>query len=250
MSEFTYDWYSDFLQHCRDNGNLTLLRDVETGSFPQIVLRHDIDFDLAAAQELSLVEERAGVRSTYMVLLSTHYYNSASPKARGILQSLVRREFEIGLHFDPTVYADDGPESLAASFKIERDFLESLIGADVRSVSVHNPTAHGLYPAFSGVVNAYDQRWFGPERYVSDSLRHWRHDPLALVSKARDLGRVQVLCHPIHFAQEETSYRSALNRIAEAWRTEAHDYIYEKNQTFRDECLKDALPSKNGALVP
>jgi hypothetical protein len=85
MTGFTYDWYSNFLRHCRDNGNLTLLRDVETGAFPQIILRHDIDFDLAAAQEFSLKEECAGVRSTYLVLLSTHYYNPASPKARGIL---------------------------------------------------------------------------------------------------------------------------------------------------------------------
>ena len=244
MSDFTYDWYSDFLRHCRNSGNLTLLRDVENGAFPQIVLRHDIDFDLAAAWELSLVEEHAGVRSTYLVLLSTHYYNPASPKARAILQGLDQRGFEIGLHFDPSVYPDDGAEALAASFKSERDFLESIVGADVRSVSVHVPSAHGLYPVFAGMVNAYDPRWFGPERYVSDSLRRWKHDPFALVSKALDLGRVQVLCHPIHFAQEETTYRSALDRMAEAWRSEAHAYIYDKNQTYRDECLQEAVDNE------
>lgn len=239
MVRFTYDWYSDFLRHCQKSGNITLLRDVETGTLPQIALRHDVDFDLAAAQDLSLVEERAGVRSTFLVLLSTHYYNPASPKARAILQGLVQRDFEIGLHFDPSIYVDDGSADLSAAFEAERDFLESIIGTGVLSVSLHNPTSHGLYPSFAGMVNAYDPRWFGPERYVSDSLRRWKHDPFALVSKARDLGRVQVLCHPIHFGQEETSYRSALDRMAEAWRSEAHDYIYDKNQTFRGECLQE-----------
>ena len=97
MTGFTYDWYSDFLRHCRDNGNLTLLRDVETGAFPQIILRHDIDFDLAAAQEFSLKEEGAGVRSTYLVLLSTHYYNPASPITRsGISQLQLKRQATTG----------------------------------------------------------------------------------------------------------------------------------------------------------
>ena len=236
MSEFTYDWYSAFLSHCRLNGNMTLLRDVETGSFPQIVLRHDVDFDLAAAQELSLLEERAGVRSTYLVLVSTHYYNPASLRSREILRSLVQRGFEVGLHFDPTVYIDDSLGGLAAGFEAERAFLESLLGSAVSSVSLHIPTSYGRYPVFQGVVNAYDERWFGPERYVSDSLRRWKHDPFALVSKVKDLGRVQVLCHPIHFGREERTYKKALDCLAEAWRSEAHSYIYEKNQTYRDEC--------------
>ena len=250
MTEFTYDWYFKFLRHCRDNGSITFLRDAENGSLPQIILRHDVDFDVAAAWELSLMEERAGVRSTYLFLLSTHYYNLASPKARGILQALIQRGFEVGLHFDPSVYADDGQDGLARGFKAEREFMESLVGAEVRSISVHCPTASGLFPVFEGVVNAYDSRWFGPERYVSDSLRRWKHDPFALVSKAGELGRVQVLCHPIHFAQEEISYRSALDRIAEAWRAEAHSYIYNKNQTYRDECLEDLSTAKNETQIP
>jgi hypothetical protein len=249
MSEFTYNWYSGFLRQCRKSGNVTLLKEVETGTRPQIILRHDIDFDLAAALELSLVEEHEGVRSTYLVLLSTHYYNAASPKSRAILQGLAQRGFEIGLHFDPSVHAAAGPEALTASFRAERAFLESIIGAKVCSVSIHVPTAHGLYPAFAGMVNAYDPRWFGPERYVSDSLRRWRHDPLALIAKARDLGRVQVLCHPIHFGQDETSYHSALHLITEAWRAEAHDYIHDKNQTFRDECSTSTPPHGKESLV-
>lgn len=234
---FTYDWYFGFLQNCRDHGNVTLLGDAETGPLPQIVLRHDVDFDLAAARNLSLVEERAGVRSTYLVLLSTHYYNATSPKGRAVLQGLVRRGFEVGLHFDPLVYAG-GPECLTAGFRAERAFLETLIGTPVRSVSVHNPTAHGLYPVFAGVVNAYDPRWFGPERYVSDSLGRWKHDPFALVAKAGELGRVQVLCHPLHFATGDENYRGTLDRLGEAWRAEAHAYLFDQNQIYRAECQK------------
>jgi hypothetical protein len=248
MLRFTYDWYSEFLRHCQNSGHISLLRDVEIGPLPKVILRHDVDFDLAAAHELSFVEELAGVRSTYLVLLSTHYYNVAAPKARQILQSLIARGFEIGLHFDPTVYVDDGPTRLTAGFAAERGFLESIIGAEVRSVSLHNPTSHGLYPIFTGAINAYDPRWFGPERYVSDSLGRWKHDPFALVSRARELGHIQVLCHPIHFAPEETTYRIALDRMAEAWRSEAHDYIYEKNQTYRDECI--SRPAGHGVSIP
>jgi len=237
MNEFTYDWYTDFLGHCQRNGNLTLVRDAETAPLPQIILRHDIDFDLEAAWNLSLVEEESGVRSTFFVLVSTHYYNAAAPKARELLKKLVERGFEVGLHFDPSVYPDALGTTIAAGFNSERAFLESIVGVDVKSVSVHNPTAHGLYPKFPGVINAYDSRWFDPGRYVSDSLRRWKRDPFALVSQATDLGRVQVLCHPIHFSHAQRSYQSAIAGITEAWSAEAKAYIYEKNETYRNECL-------------
>jgi hypothetical protein len=236
---FTHDWYQEFLAECRRHGNPIPLREVETAACPQIILRHDVDFTLEAAWELSRVEERAGVRSTYFVLLTSHYYNPASSRGRWILRDLARRGFEVGLHFDPVVYEDSGIDDLAEQFDAERRFLRALAGDEVRSVTIHCPTSHGLYPMFPGVVNAYDPRWFGPDRYLSDSLRRWRRNPIDFVRSAAALGRVQVLTHPLHYSADGGGYVAAMSRLSESWTAEAHAYLYEKNQTYREECLRD-----------
>lgn len=234
-AHFTYEWYTTFLQHCGRHGELCRFCDVEQEPVPRIVLRHDIDFDLAAAHALSVVEERTGVRSTYFVLLTSEYYNPASAAGRESLRDLTARGFEVGLHFDPLVYPGANEIALSHHFRDELQFLEAITGQSVRSASVHMPTHHGQFLRFPGVVNAYDPRWFGPDRYLSDSLRTWRHDPYDFIRHAR-LPRIQVLTHPIHFSETGHSYTDALQRLSTAWQNRAHEYLRRFNRTYRQEC--------------
>jgi hypothetical protein len=231
---FTYTWYKGFLGHCLSFGAVCQFRDIECIQTPTILLRHDVDFDLDAAKKLSEVEEAVGIRSTYFMLLTSHCYNPASSEGRMILRNLAERGFEVGLHFDPTVYPNHDQDRLAARFQEERCFLDSITGMAVRSVSIHNPTSHKIYPIFPDVVNTYDPRWFGPDRYLSDSLRLWRRDPFEFVEKAR-VWPIQILTHPLHYSENGNGYVEAMRRIFEGWRDRAHKYALEHNSSYQEE---------------
>jgi hypothetical protein len=229
---FTHAWYRVLLAECNRNGAPRPLADADRAEAGSILLRHDVDYDLEAAEVISRIEEDAGVRSSFLFLVSTDFYNVASATSRRLLRELVERGFDVGLHFDPDVHGD---APLQQAFSAERTFLESITGQSLRSVSLHNPSAHQRYVSFEGVVNAYDPRWFGPDRYVSDSSRSWRRDPIAFLASDRP-PVVQVLTHPIHFSANGTGYQPQFQRMARNWSDRLHEYALHYNQTYRKEC--------------
>lgn len=231
-SLFTWHWYRSLLDACKQHGTPLPLRDAESAPPGTILLRHDVDFDLDAAESLSRIEREAGVRSSFLFLVSTDFYNVASASGRRLLRELRDDGFDVGLHFDPDVYGD---VPLDSAFAAERSFLESIIGMPLRSVSLHVPSAHQRYVSFEGLVNAYDPRWFGPDRYVSDSSRHWRRDPLEFLASPRP-EVVQVLTHPIHFSEDGENYTAHFDRMTKSWRERLHAYTLRYNATYRAEC--------------
>src|SRR5438552_7383953 len=46
-----------------------------------VLMRHDIDFDLEAAEQMSALEEETGVQATYFFMLRTEHYNLLTPRA-------------------------------------------------------------------------------------------------------------------------------------------------------------------------
>ncbi|MGN6183025.1 MAG: hypothetical protein ACTHQM_05155 [Thermoanaerobaculia bacterium] len=233
--QFTWEWYRLLLDVSKRQGTPLPLRDAEHAIPGTILLRHDVDFDLAAAESLSRIEEEAGVRSSYLFLVSTDFYNVASANGRRFLRELVDKGFDVGLHFDPDVYGD---VSLDSAFAAERAFLESITGAPMRSVSLHVPSAHQRYVSFEGLVNAYDPRWFGADRYVSDSSRRWRRDPIEFLTSPHP-EVVQVLTHPIHFSENGSAYTPQFDRMTKNWRDRLHAYALLYNATYRAECERD-----------
>jgi len=246
MSEFTYAWYREFLAECKRSGQIRTLAEAHVSEPGSILMRHDVDYDLEAADAIRRIEVEMGVRSSFLFLVSTDFYNVASPSGRRFLGELIRQGFDVGLHFDPDVHGD---RPLEAAFAAERAFLESITGQPLRSVSLHNPSSHHRYPAFEGVVNAYDPRWFGPDRYVSDSSRRWRRDPLAFLASDR-LPIVQVLTHPIHFSEDGVGYRPQFERMVRSWGERLHDYALRYNQSYREECELDPGLSTSAEDLP
>lgn len=244
MAPFTYSWYREFLAECKRSGETRPLAEADVAAPGSVLLRHDVDYDLEAADAIRRIEEKAGVRSSFLFLVSTDFYNVASTTGRRFLAELIGQGFDVGLHFDPDVHGD---ASLDAAFSAERVFLESMTGQPLRSVSLHNPTAHGRYPSFDGVVNAYDPRWCGPDRYLSDSCRRWRRDPIAFLSSDRP-ALVQVLTHPIHFSEEGIAYRPQFQRMTKNWSDRLHNYALRYNQSYREECdrgTKAIMPAQD-----
>lgn len=184
---------------------------IDAGGF---LLRHDIDLDLVPAARLAAVEKSVDVRSSLFVMTTNEFYNPAAPPERRLLRQLVADGFEIGLHFDPTVYGDCPADELQAAAANEAESLARITGAPVQSLSLHNPAVSGVYTLFDGFLNAYDPAYFSPDKYISDSYMHVsfaRNEPYQFVNRGRDR-LVQILLHPCQFNDREIGFVEILER--------------------------------------
>lgn len=206
--EFTYSWYASFLKSATRDSRVLRLRDFSPDA-PGLYLRHDVDFSVRKAAALSELEERHGVRSSFFFLVGG-WYNVLEPENRDVIRSLAQKGFDVGLHFDPSICADSMEiEELAA---YEKAVLERVCGVEVKCVSLHNPSVHGRYPEFPGLVNAYGPGLF-PENYYSDSCMDFRGKNLedaVCESKERP---VHVLLHPAHFSESGVAFSGMVTNL-------------------------------------
>jgi len=194
---FTLDGLRRFVQSAPDPKAYTRFRDWDNGG---LLLRFDVDFDLRSAPVIAQTLAEADVTATFFILTTADTYNVASARSRARLAEVAALGFEIGLHFDPTVYPWADGDALAERMNAERALLADAAAADVRSVSLHNPSVHGTYPLFDGVVNAYDPVLFVDCYYLSDSRRSFRgKDPFAFLAAATDGAARQIVLHPEHY---------------------------------------------------
>ncbi len=192
MSEFfSYSGIKDFLKRAGEMYGVYSFRSWKGGN--GIILRHDIDFDLNAANRMADLEKELGITATYFIMTSSERYNACSRSNRDLIRRLARNGFEIGLHFDPQIY--DGSPSMAEEVEREARLLESISGSKVESISLHNPSVRMEFPLFDGYRNAYDPSIFSSDNYLSDSCMDFRGKyPEVFISKAGS-GPLQLLLH-------------------------------------------------------
>ncbi len=158
------------------------------------ILRHDLDFSISDGHAFSLLETSLGVTSTYYVLLSTGFYNPLKRENRVMLQDMIKRGFEIGLHFDETAYPDGEIHEHVAS---EASILSQILDTPIRTVSMHRPSRKTLESnySFTGLLNSYEHLFFKEFKYCSDSRFCWRDDPESAVTSG-NYARIHILTHP------------------------------------------------------
>lgn len=206
---FRYEELSSFLSDIRERFRVMTL--AECDGAPGIILRHDVDLDLAPAHRLALIEHDLGVRSTFFILMTCPLYNPLAADNRAMLREMADRGFEIGLHFDPSVYGDCPDDDLAGFAKQEATLLASAIHQPVRSIAIHNPSVHGKWPSIAGLRSAYDPIYYHPSRYLSDSRRRFREDPRKFVGRA-DRALLQIVLHPLHYSESGEGYERIMSR--------------------------------------
>lgn len=195
-----------------------------------LVLRHDVDCDLGAAERLADIEVDAGVDATYCVMTTSDLYNAAAPASRAILRRLAAKGFDIGLHFWPAAYSDGDEARMAARVRDEAHLLEDIVGTEIVSLSLHNPSATNRYPRFDGYRGAYDAELFSSGRYLSDSRMVLREDPLSFAQRTR--GAVaQLLLHPEHFTETGAGYEEIFEGV-ERRRASTVDHYMSVNETY------------------
>jgi hypothetical protein len=234
FSDFSYRSYVELLRYIRSLGReICPLRDAPAdGAY--VILRHDIDYSVAKAREMALVEHEEGIRSTYLVLFTSPYYNLLQEENRRLVSDIAGLGHEVGLHFDYDACAATDQDGRAAEFTRFVRLLEAQTGVTVTSTAQHNPSMTSGRLSMSGYRDAYAAEYFREIGYLSDSRRLFgAPDVRAFL---RQHARCQLLIHPLWWSHEGVDRRGAFQAVKEAIVAEVDDRLTATEMQFqRDE---------------
>lgn len=214
---FSYRELEDFLQYAKKILPIKMFKEYNEGD-KCIILRHDADLDFYPSYDVYKIEKKLGVKSTFFVLITSPTYNPQSSEIRKLLREMVADGFEIGLHFDPMIYGNIPEYELQTIAENECIILEEIVGKQINSIALHNPSFLNTYTIFDGYINAYSKEFFEDKRYISDSMRvdplqhpYRGKDPYNFVKSAKDFP-LQIVLHPEQFLPYGGSYLDVINR--------------------------------------
>jgi hypothetical protein len=152
-----------------------------------ILLRHDVDLDLASCMAMAIIESEMEINSIYCVMTENPIYDLGTPESYVYLQELTGMGHQIGLHFDGAI---------SAKSPLGRQFaqLEHILGQKVTYFSQHQPTLNGFYEEeIKERINLYDYDHYSKMKYISDSCMLPRED---FKTTLETNSRIQILVHP------------------------------------------------------
>jgi hypothetical protein len=99
---FKHSQYKVFLKNIITSGRISRFSDWRGDHV--FLLRHDVDIDISCAHKLAVIEKEEGIHSTYFILPTSNSYNILNERNRKLLSEIKEMGYEIGLHFDTTLY--------------------------------------------------------------------------------------------------------------------------------------------------
>lgn len=228
---FSYDELEKFLRFANKIAPIVPMREA-TKKKKVIILRQDVDLDFQPSYDVYKIQKKIGITSTFFVLTTASTYNILSHSIRKMLKEMIKDGFEIGLHFDPTIYGNISSGDLQKQVEYECEMLERIIKKPIISISLHNPSYTGEYPQFKGYINAYSKELFEDKRYISDSMRidpelhpFRGKDPYEFVQHAKKYP-LQIVLHPEQFLEKGGDYIDTIIRYhSNQMNTIVHEYF-------------------------
>ena len=194
---FDLEHYREILEGARAGGYR--FRTFEAGPQPgDLFLRHDVDLSLEAALQMAELERQHGVQATYLLMTESVFYNLASSEGVAAIERLRELGHVVGHHaVYPTVELDDRFDPV---------------------VSWHNPRVEYMSQTIAGAVNVYEEPYFSPPSYRSDSNQHWRsgcpHEEL----RGGGFSWLQILVHPEIWVFQGATMGQTMRTMVEAER--------------------------------
>jgi hypothetical protein len=211
MADFSLAGYRALLESFRERGyGVRSYAEADRAS-RHLVLRHDIDMSLQAAEPIAEIEAELGVAACYFVLLRSAMYNPFAPEARSTIEKLCRLGHTIGLHLDASVYPDNAA-ALDAAASEECTMLEAITGSTVEVISFHRPAPAliGYNKPLAGRRHAYEICFVEDMGYVSDSRGGWHHGHPTEHPAVAAGHALQLLTHPIWWSGSKTGPQEIL----------------------------------------
>lgn len=204
---FSLDGYAALIRGFLDAGYKFIFFDGAPAQPQTIIMRHDIDFDLAQARALAQREQALGIKSTYFFLVRTELYNIFSKDGSNHIRSIIDMGHDIGVHFDTTAYADQSSDSLRAGVQQEMKMLADWFGIVVKALSFHRPNpavlADGAGEITKPYLHAYQDIYTKHRVYFSDAQGLWRFGHPFDSDAFKSGAPLQILTHPIWWRKGE-----------------------------------------------
>lgn len=215
-----------------------------------IIMRHDVEYSVERAYNLSKVEDSMDFTSTYFFQWTNNSYNILSKKNMQMVKEMHERGHAIGLHFALNGMTD--MEQIRKQIVREMCMLSEMFGFKVDIFSVHRPSKDVLRENIKlpGILNAYQDDFFTfaenvtgetpiAVKYMSDANHIWRYGyPNEQNILSHD--KVQILTHP--FAWTKTGYDNFDN-----YKTLVQEKTVEMIESIDGEC-KDFVEYKDWFL--
>lgn len=228
--EFTLDYYRRILSSIKSSKfsprTFTCLNPGEK----TVIIRHDIDHDIASAVQMAAIEQEFGVKTTYLVLLRTPNYNIFQSESIRQIHEIKDMGHDIGLHFSLLDHPEEGRGDELENLIIrDANFLSDCLGLDVKVFGFHNPDKDTDFRInVSGYINSYGAPYFDDAEYISDSGFSWKGlcPSERIDSVASEV--VQILIHPHNFASR---FSSDVEKISQFVKLKTHELAaYNTNQ--------------------
>lgn len=201
--DFTYKHYKDLIVLAKRKGYVFSNFFQKQDAKKRIYLRHDVDISLHYALKMAEIEKREGIKSTYLIMLDSPYYNIFDGKSREIIKKISKLGHDIGIHYS---WQTESREKVAENLRKQYKLLDLLSFPIKRVVSFHRPAKNIIGESFSPFVNTYGPDFFPKVKYISDSNRNWREGCLCQFLEKYSFRNLQVLMHPIWWDEKKVSY--------------------------------------------
>lgn len=235
---FSFDDYRQILSIIKETGLQAGYKEaINRDKF--IIMRHDVEYSVERAYDLSKVEESMDITTTYFFQWTNNSYNILSRRNMAMVKDMHERGHSIGLHFALNGMTD--MELIKRQIVKEMSMLSEMFGFKVDIFSIHRPSKDVLRENIKlpGILNAYQDDFFTfaenvtesslvDVKYMSDANHIWRYgypDEQNILSH----NKVQILTHP--FAWTKTGYDNFHN-----YKTLIQEKIVELIDSIDGEC--------------
>lgn len=244
--DFTYKAYENLILMLKEKGYIFCDFSTYKSYNRCCIMRHDVDFDLHKAASFSKFEKsmpEGGIHSTYMILVSSDFYNICSKRSIKAIKDILVSGHDIGLHFDETKYEIENQEDLKEKIQEECRLLSSIISRPVKVISMHRPSRKVLDAdlQIDGIINTYSQLFFKDFKYLSDSRMEWRENVVDIV-KEGFYNRLQILTHPIWYGDEIKGIKQCILEQLEMAVPQKYIYISENITALENIISVDEIP--------
>jgi hypothetical protein len=224
------DSYKLILRGFLDAGYEARFFNEKHGDNKSIFLRHDIDFDVKYAYEMSRVEDKLNIKSTYFFLLHSKSYNLLESDNIALIKLMMSNGHHIGIHFDPTLYND-----IEQGFNRERLLFENVFNIKIDCVSIHRPSEYFLNNKenICGVMHTYNPIYFSDMKYFSDSSGCFKYGHPLESEEFKNRKTIQLLTHPIWWMTTKDGSISKLN-----------EFLESRNNKYKKHVARNCIPYK------
>jgi hypothetical protein len=182
-----------------------------------ILIRHDIDFNIDCALKMAKLESDLNFQTNYFFLSESPYYNLDSRDVRMKIKYIQEFGHKIGLHYD------DGIKKIK-SFNNQKNKLQTSIEQEITVYSQHNPSINGFKSEKKhGIVrDIFHLNEEFKTTYLSDSCMKPRNEFFEAFETAK---YIHLLVHPEFWILETSTLKDFEKALKKEMSTEFHQQI-------------------------